>query len=327
MHLELVVPALFAGASEARLPAAELLLARARRTRTEPATLERWLARAFGLAEESLPWGALTALAAGAEPGAHVWLRADPVHLRVGLDSATLVPSAGFSLDAQEARALADALERHFAGALEFVLAGPGQWALRAPEGAALRARSPLELAGCDVQANLPAGADAARWIALLNEVQMLLHEHPVNAARELPVNSLWFWGAGRLPREARGPWESVTAADPALAGLARLAGMRHRAVPEGAREWLAHAPASGRHLLVLDALSAAQALGDAQRLAAAAEALERDWFAPLLAALRAERVGMVTVHVPEAGCAFETVRGDLRRFWRRPRPLATYET
>jgi len=51
---------------------------------------------------------------------------------------------------------------------------------------------------------------------------------------------------------------------------------------------------------------------------------LERRWFAPLLAALRAQRIGMITVRVPDAvpGAGFETVRGDLRRFWRRPRPI-----
>jgi hypothetical protein len=33
----------------------------------------------------------------------------------------------------------------------------------------------------------------------------------------------------------------------------------------------------------------------------------------------------MITIHVPGTGATFETVRGDLRRFWRRPRPLAEY--
>jgi hypothetical protein len=48
--------------------------------------------------------------------------------------------------------------------------------------------------------------------------------------------------------------------------------------------------------------------------------------FAPLLAALRGGRVGMVTLHVPDSlGASFETVRGDLRRFWRRPRALEKY--
>jgi len=33
----------------------------------------------------------------------------------------------------------------------------------------------------------------------------------------------------------------------------------------------------------------------------------------------------MVTVRVPAPGAHFETVRGDLRRFWRRPRALEKY--
>jgi hypothetical protein len=324
MHLELLIPALLA-APGARHPAAELLLARARKNATPPGTIERWLAHAFGLPDEPLPAGALTALAAGTDPGEHTWLRADPVHLRLGLSSLTLVPGAALSIRDEEARALADALNRHFADAFALVIAGAGHWALRAARDAALHARSPMELAGRDVNANLPCGADAAYWRAILNEVQMLLHEHPVNEAREVPVNSLWFWGAGRLPREAHAPWQSVAASDPVVVGLARLAGIRHRSLPAGAAEWLAGAPEAGRHLVVLDALAAAQALGDTGALAARAEALERDWFAPLLAALRAERIGMVTVHVPEAGRSFEVVRGDLRRFWRRPRPLALY--
>jgi len=43
--------------------------------------------------------------------------------------------------------------------------------------------------------------------------------------------------------------------------------------------------------------------------------------------ALRAGRIGMVTVHVPDAedARAFETIGGDLRRIWRRPRALDRY--
>jgi hypothetical protein len=35
----------------------------------------------------------------------------------------------------------------------------------------------------------------------------------------------------------------------------------------------------------------------------------------------------MVTVHVPDApdGASFEIIRGDLRRFWRRPKALGHY--
>jgi len=31
-------------------------------------------------------------------------------------------------------------------------------------------------------------------------------------------------------------------------------------------------------------------------------------------------------VHVPDSGVSFETIRADLRRFWRRPRPLGEHD-
>jgi len=34
----------------------------------------------------------------------------------------------------------------------------------------------------------------------------------------------------------------------------------------------------------------------------------------------------MLTVHVPDSGVSFEAIRADLRRFWRRPRPLAEHD-
>src|SRR5262249_19292252 len=93
-----------------------------------------------------------------------------------------------------------------------------------------------------------------------------------------------------------------------------------------GRRGLAAGLAADGRHLVLLDALRAPLALGQSAEYAECIDALEKRWFAPLLGALRAERVGMVTVYVPDSlGASFETIRGDLRRFWRRPRALEKY--
>ncbi|TMH43387.1 MAG: hypothetical protein E6H54_11490 [Betaproteobacteria bacterium] len=85
--------------------------------------------------------------------------------------------------------------------------------------------------------------------------------------------------------------------------------------------------PEEGRHLVVLDALRAPLALSETADYHEALARLERDWFAPVLAALRDGRVGMVTIHVPDGGecAAYETIRTDLRRFWRRPKALEHY--
>jgi hypothetical protein len=329
MHVELVVPALLRSAAAA--PALELLLARGRRTESQPASLEDWLVRAFGLGEGPLPAGALSALAAGLELGAGHWLRADPVHLRADRDRVLLIPCAGFDIGAEEAQSLCDALNRHFADQFSLHPFAPDRWGLCARAAIELRARAPIEIAGRDIDAELP----DKQWHALLNEIQMALYQHAVNTAREARgdpvVNGIWLWGAGALPDAAAvsnaSPWQSVSAADPVTLGLAKLAGLRQRPPGAGATSWLDRAPANGRHLVQLDVLRGAQALGDAEALAARLLGLETQWFAPLLAALRAGRVGMVTLHAPDSGASFETARGDLRRFWRRPRPLTEYAT
>ena len=322
MHCELVVPGLFAAAAATRAPALELLLARGRGRGGEPQRLEGWLREAFGLDEQPLAAGALTA----ADAGEAFWARADPVHLRLMRDRLMLVPAAAFAISAAEAAALCEALNRHFP-ALAFAPAGPTRWCVRLAEDLqGVSTENPLDLAGREVGLALPAAGHQ-----LVNEAQMLLHAHPLNAAREArgepAVNSLWLWGAGRAPRVPPSPWQSVAADDPLALGLARAAGARHGTLAGAAAAWLERAPGEGRHLVVLDALRAPLALSQQAECRAVLEALERDWFAPLLAALRAGRVGMVTVHVTEGGerSSFETIRGDLRRFWRRPRALEHY--
>jgi hypothetical protein len=230
-----------------------------------------------------------------------------------------VVPAEAFDLAAEEATALCDALNKHFAG-MNFTVAQPRRWCARTTE--IVENHPALEAAG--KEPNLPRQA-----APLLTEVQMVLHAHPVNEAREArgepTVNSVWLWGAGRAMR-ASCPWQSVAADDPAVIGAARLAGARHRALPRSAREWLERLPEEGRHLAVLDALRVPLALaGDT--IQNEIQALEYEWFAPLLAALREGRVGMVTLNIPDGARAvsFETIRGDLRRFWRMPKPIEHY--
>jgi hypothetical protein len=325
MHCELIVPGLLSpsseGVAQARHPALELLLARGRREAADSLSLEQWLHDAFEQAGDTLAAGALTLASVGDEPGDAWWARADPVHLRVLRDRAVVVPGEALDLRAEEVDALVASLNAHF-GSLSFRAIAPRRWVVRLAE----------ETPGLDSPALVAAGRDAASargGQALLTEIQMLLHAHPVNEAREArgepAVNSLWLWGGGRMPLTASGPWRSVTANDPAVLGLARLAGMQRRALPTSAESWLQCAPGSGRHLIVLDAVRAAAALEQQAEHEEGVTALDRDWFAPLLIALRTELIGMVSVHVPAPGASFETARGDLRRFWRRPRPVASY--
>jgi hypothetical protein len=310
MHCELVVPGLFGKGAVSRFAALELLLARGRSRAAPTQRLEEWLKDAFELGEGPFPAGALTLLAHGGDPGDERWVRADPVHLRVMRDHLVVVPAPAFDLSAAEAGALCDALNVHFADS-DFRLHDPRRWCAKVAE--AVDAGNPLDVAGKQVELS-------AQAAPLINEAQMVLHAHPVNEAREArgepTVNSIWLWGSGRATR-AHCAWRSVAGDDPAVIGAARLAGVRYRSLPRSAEDWLERLPEDGRHLAVLDAL----------RINPVVEQLEKDWFEPLLAALRAGRIGMVTVHVPDAteALSFETIRGDLRRFWRVAKSIEHY--
>jgi len=331
VHCELIVPRLLSEAAvgnAARYPALELLLARGRRDSPQSRTLEQWLQAGFELPGPGLAAGALAFAARGGDPGDAWWARADPVHLRVLRDRVVVMPGEAMDISPEETDGLAAALNRHFADTVQFHALDSRRWTARLNTERRFLETPAIESAGRDVA--VMRGEEALRT-ALLTEIQMLLHAHPVNEAREArgepAVNSLWLWGAGRMPRAAQGPWRSVAAWDPAALGLAQLAGMRRLDLPATAEAWLERLPGQGRHLALLDALRAPLALEQQGEYEEGIEALERLWFAPLLAALRAGRIGMVSLRVPDAapGAGFETVRGDLRRFWRRPRAIGHY--
>lgn len=326
MHCHLLVPDFFSGDETppaARLSAAETLISKGRRKRLPASSPEAWLFERFQVARQrDWPVAPYTLLADGGSPERHFWMRADPVHLQAGNESILLsgIPGAGPS--PAEARALAETLNRHFGGSLQVHPLAPGRWYVRVEPAVEAQTTAPAAAQGREIQAHLPSGRDAMRLRSLMNETQMLLHEHAVNAAREArgepALNSLWFWGGGTVePAAAVRPFSTVIAADPLARGLALAAGIPVRPLPENAQRMLA----------ALKEESAALAVLSAPRSPEAFAAMERDWFEPLLAALLAGRIGMLSLHLlgERARLEVETVRSDLRYFWRRKKPLASY--
>ena len=340
MHCQLLVPDLFWPERDERdiyrgleLPALERILAKGRRERSEVRSAETWLGGRFGLeAQADLPVAAYSLLADGGEPGTHHWLRADPVHLKVEGGRLMLADSGTFAISQQEAELFTDSLNQHFeADGLFFYPLRPDRWYLRANTLPALETTPLAEAAGKSVDPLLPRGADSLAWRARLNEAQMLLHAHPANEAREaagqLPVNSVWLWGGGTTQETVSSHFTSVWARDAFAAGLARAAHLLAPGMPADAGALLAAAPGEGVGLAMLDQLRAAAQYADGYGWREALLRMERDWFAPLLDALRQERIGMLTVHGlgPGGTLSVESARGDLRRFWRRAKPLSSH--
>lgn len=169
---------------------------------------ERTFARALGWADGPAPWAARQAAADGVKVGDRPWGLLTPVHWRVGTDAVHLADPRALELDAATSRTLLDAVRPLFESE-GFMLAwgAPLRWYASHPMFADLPTASLERVIGRNVDRWLPAQREARLVRRLQNEVQMLLHTHPVNDAREaagLPaVNSFWLSGCGAARAEA----------------------------------------------------------------------------------------------------------------------------
>jgi hypothetical protein len=179
-----------------------------------------------------LPAGALTRELMTGDAADANWLCADPAWVQPDLNGARLLACGQMQLSMEEAQALAKPLKPVFGDAgMILEVSSPDHWHVRLPQGAPTPAfASPEQAMGEDLYEHLPQGADGRRWRVLLNEVQVLLHQHPLNAERKArglpPINSLWLWGGGRLPSHVRTPLQGAIADDVLLGALAKRAGI-----------------------------------------------------------------------------------------------------
>jgi len=335
MNCHLLVPDLFwpaaAGGEPCRnlsLPALETILARGYAVPSGAISLERWLAASYALPNE-LPLAPFALRGDGGEPGDHAWMHADPVHLKVHGDRLILADASRLAVTGEEARGFIAALNSQFAPeGIEFTAPHPQRWYVRMAKVPRLKTTPTAEAAGRNVDTYLPAGEDGAQWRKIFNEAQMLLHAHPANAAREsrgaLPVNSVWFWGAGQA-RALTSPYDAVWASHPLPSGLAAATSGVVHPLPSSADLYLKEK--SAKPALVVAAILPTTAYGDVSGWRDAVVGLEQTWFAPLLAALRNGPLQYLTLHGlgPDYGFYATLERSSLLRFWRRRRPLHTY--
>jgi len=208
------------------------LLARADRLDDGPRERLAMLAAAFEGTGEQLPAAALVREHLAGDAGEAAWLNADPAWVQPDMNGVRLMACGSLSLQPDEAQACAQLVQPAFAEAgLQLEVTAPNHWQLRMPPDVRLPDfAAPEQALGEDLYQHLPQGAEGRPWRVLLNEVQVLLHQHPLNAARQArglpPVNSVWWWGAGRLPSALRSAFAGVVGNDVLLRALAAHAGV-----------------------------------------------------------------------------------------------------
>jgi hypothetical protein len=194
----------------------------------------------------------------------------------------------------------------------------PAFWYLKSTAPINVKTTLPAKAIGRDVRGFMPQGPDALKCQSMINEVQMLLHDHPVNQMREVvgqvPVNSIWL--SGRAAHDDLTPVclakkLQIFANDTLTSGLAKNARQAHYVLP---RTWQT----------LTDSLASDE---DALVVVDQAAVLEEAWFEPMWTSLKRANVKQVRCHFAVDGMTFTLTLHprDKWKFWRAERPIIDY--
>jgi len=265
----------------------------------------------LGGADAHFPSAALTRTGELGEPAAGFWMHAQPLYFAAGMQhlSAMLLCEHNLVLPSERG-ALAPTLAEHLQLS-GFELAGghEGEWLVRSANALQFASVSPERAVAMPLEEAMPQGPDAAMLGRLMTELQMLLHEHPVNAQRQargaLPVNALWLHGEGALDLGSLPLCPALPQAfghDLYLRGLYRLHDLTVAAPPTDATSLLPLLNASAVVIVDTDDL----------------DTLESSWLAPLAGALAPRGISQLELVLDR----WRIVVRRRARFalWRRPR-------
>ena len=313
-----------------QLPGLERL-ARLATRRELPSDWRAWLAAS--LPRPSLAQIGPATVAASSElalesrPASSVWL-AEPLHLAASLRSVHLSHQGRLDLDRDAQERLSAGFASAFAASgCELAALRAGRFALLSPQpGHEVTTTDPARLLGTSIEDALPRGAQARAVRSLGSEIEMWLHEHPLNIERSRAgkptVSALWLWGGGPAPctlgsseafaAEIRPAPTVLIGDDPYVAGLSKLNGVRWQPLPPAFPQLSA-----ARTVIIAEVFARAGASRGTPL--DALEAFDRQWVTPGLAAVARGQLAKLTLIANDRSLSFEP-RHRLR-FWRAPRP------
>ena len=312
---DLFLPRDFAASAGLRLPALQKILARGKMQMHPAISCEVLLSELFGVHGGVAP---VSAVFDGLGPG--IWMRADPVHVRLQREQVVLLSNVDIS--AEESAMFCTSLNAHFAGqGMEFFATHANRWYVRLDKLPDIATVPLSQASGRNIHGNLPRGTDERRWRQLFNEIQMLLFAHPVNEVREasgeLAVNSLWFWGEGK-DAQASSLFGHASSDEVLTEMLSSSAGIPFKPWQPA---WQSE---NGDELLVFTGLRNSLKRGDLSAWRAALQDFETGYAKPLWQALRQGRIARLNLDVLGGDHLYRLSldRRDAWAFWRGSRRL-----
>jgi hypothetical protein len=254
--------------------------------------------RATGLAAAALRWcGEGGALRSG------TWMQIELVHFAAGLNDVHIVVPDQVS--SEEVHSLMIALqpllslagfELHCSAADHWFL-----WCEAVLDVQTSSIRTGMTTNNYDV---LPTGKDAPQLRRLLTEIQMLLHQHPLNQQRErnglTALNAAWLSGAGSPVTAPAGTMQRIMSDQPYVQGLCDQLNVSCWPVPRDVIE-----------LLKLRESEMVLILNDADVMR-----LDTQWIKPVLQVLHSGYIQQLSIHLDHMKFALQGGRVQQLRRW-----------
>lgn len=194
-----------------RFPALERIWSRGRRCRIESASPNHLRFSLFGIEPGGmLPVAALTHVSDrnSKVKNDYFWLRSDPVTMWADM-AKVFMTSHGFAdLDPYERDEIENCIRSVLLEeGIHLHADHPERWCIALNEPLQFEFTPLDEALGMDVGEALPSHPEARFWRRVLTEIQVELHNCPVNIRRRQSgrqeINSVWFWGGGLIPEAA----------------------------------------------------------------------------------------------------------------------------
>ncbi|MAJ91162.1 MAG: hypothetical protein CMF40_03125 [Legionellales bacterium] len=249
-----------------------------------------------------------------------IWVRVDPVYVNTDGNRLKLSDSSQFTLTQHDALEFATRINKLLEiYNITIEVPCPSRWYVKLNEDIELRTTPIDSVVGNDILPFMPKGNNRINIDQLINDIQMTLHDLEINTKREqenkLPINSIWFWGYGKLPSSLERNWSTVFGDEILSEGLSAMSSTPFSKLPEKFEE-LDNKKSDFTDLIVISEFDRFRNFHNFDEWDEMLVRYEMNWFLPIFDALKRKDIDQIRIETDINSISLD--KNSHYKFWRQ---------